>query len=252
MQLTNSDRFSWRAVASWSCQRGVSWWSPGVWESLPEWRLCRAVTGGLGGALCPPRRGRAPEGRASPWLRGPATRSAGPEPVCASQVAWWFFQFKTWCCDMLTCKTWARAQGPSPSPSLSLGGSEARSDSSSSWGSLSRRVKLRSQHLCVLDLQQDPTPRLTKQPGPGRGLPAGGAPGLGGVRRAAAPRLPVLPTPVLLPEVPGTARGACCAFRSSLCLAVSSSLRKAVFLAPQPLASPPQPPPLVICLLCSL
>lgn len=245
--MTNSDRFSWRAVASWSCQRGVSWWSPGVWESLPEWRLCRAVTGGLAGALCPPRRGRAPEGRASPWLRGPATRSAGPEPVCASQVAWWFFQFKTWCCDMLTCKTWARAQGPSPSPSLSLGGSEARSDSSSSWGGLSRRVKLRSQHLCVLDLQQDPTPWLTKQPGPGRGLPAGGAPGLGGVRRAAAPQLPVLPA-----SVPGTARGACCAFRSSLCLAVSSSLRKAVFLAPQPLASPPQPAPLVICLLCSL
>lgn len=37
------------------CPLVVPWWSPGVLESLPEWWLCRAVTGGLGGALCPPQ-----------------------------------------------------------------------------------------------------------------------------------------------------------------------------------------------------
>lgn len=200
MQLTNSDRFSWRAVASWSCQRGVSWWSPGVWESLPEWRLCRAVTGGLGGALCPPRRGRAPEGRASPWLREPATRSAGPEPVCASQVAWWFFQFKTWCCDMLTCKTWARAQGPSPSPSLSLGGSEARSDSSSSvgWPLPARQAPLPAfvrarppagPHTTADEATRPrPWPSRRRGPGPGRGPPSRGSPAPRPARPRAAPR----------------------------------------------------------------
>lgn len=129
--------------------------------------------------------------------------------MCASQAAWWFFQLKGWRCDKLACKTWARARGPSPSPSRPWEGSRPGVTRCRHR----RCVGLRSQRLCAFGLRWDRTSQLGKrgslmrQRGQGHGLPAGGAPGLGG---AVEPRFPpsVRPAWRAVP-VRGRARGVC-------------------------------------------